>query len=387
MQLRRIGISCAAALAAAGLTACNGGATSTPPGGTVSTQVVQNGAIAIPGVPPATGTFSFDISYVDPVANQYYLADRTTDGVDVVNTSNFQYVLTAGAKSFTGLGIGNPPAANTGGPNGIVPIGNSLVMAGDGNNTLKVVNVATGALVATVPAVNPYTGPPLPATCGGTGKPTTGAANLRVDEMAYDPTDQVVLTINDASCPPFGTFFNALPPYNILGSVAFTTANAGAEQPTWDPGQKKFIVALPATIANPGGEVDLLDPKTFAISSVYGETNCNANGTALGQNETLFLGCSAVTGPLLTVNATNGAILNSIPNMGGADEVFYSPGANRFYSGSSNNAGGPLLVIVDGSGNLIQSIPTSAGAHSVAADATGRAYVPQRATGVTTYFH
>ena len=376
---------------AGALAACNNGATSTPPGGSSpsSNTYVANGTIAVTGVPPTAGAFSFDISFVDPTAGQYYLADRTTSGVDVINTSTLQYVLTAGKGSFTGNGTPGPggaPATN-GGPNGIVPVGGGIVFAGDGNSTLKVVNVSTGALVATVPTINPYTGAPLPATCGGTGKPTTGTANQRVDEMAFDPTDNVVMVVNDASCPPFATFFNSNPPYNILGTLAFTTANAGAEQPTWDPSQKQFIMALPSTIANPGGEVDLVDPHSFKVTKQFAIANCAPAGTALGQNEMLFLGCGNATGGLETINATTGALVNTIPNTGGADEVWYNPTANRFYGASANNAGGPIVVVADGNGNLIQTFTTSAGAHSIAVDASDRVYVPQRALGVTTYGH
>jgi hypothetical protein len=374
----------AAAIAAGALGACS--SANNAPGGTSPgpNTYISNGLISLPGVPPTVGTFSFDIGFVDPVAGQYYLADRTNAGVDVINTTTLQYVSTAGAKLFTG-NVASPP--NTAGPNGVLSIGGGTLFAGDGNSTLKVLNATSGSLLATVPTVNPYHGPPLPATCGGAGTPTTGLGNARVDEMAYDPTDNIVLAINDAACPPFGTFFNANPPYNIIGTVAFTTANAGVEQPTWDPTQKKFIVAVPSTLANAGGEIDLIDPKSFAITNVFPVTGCNPNGDALGQNETLFLGCNNVTGPLLTINAATGAVLNSIPNTGGADEASYSSASNRFFAASSNNAGGPILVIADGNGNLIQTIATSAGAHSVAVDSHDRAYVPQRALGVTTFGH
>ena len=90
--------------------------------------------------------------------------------------------------------------------------------------------------------MNPYTGPALPATCGGTGTPTTGAGNQRLDEMAYDPADGVVLAINDAACPPFGTFYSTTRRMQRSAAIAFTTANGGAEQPTWDPAQKLFIM-------------------------------------------------------------------------------------------------------------------------------------------------
>jgi hypothetical protein len=375
-----------ALLFAGALTACSD--TSTSPGSGNANLYRMSATVAIPGVPPPAPTvYSFDISWVDAIAGQYYLADRTTNGVDVVNTANKTYILTAGKGAFTGVSIGG--AANTGGPNGVFAIGGTI-FAGDGNSTMKVLSASTGAVLATVPLNNPYTGPPLLALagtqCNAAGTPTTGAGNLRGDELAYDPNEQQVLIIDDAACPAFGTFVSTNPPYNVLGSVAFTTANAGAEQPTWDPAQRKFLVAIPSTLANPGGEVDVIDPKTFAITATFPETNCNGNGTALGPGEALFIGCT--NGGLTVMNATNGAVLGTIAGINGCDEVWFNPVANRFYAACSNNKT-PLVAVVDAlSYGLITTIGTSAGAHSVAVDpSSDTVYIPQRTPGVTTFGH
>jgi DNA-binding beta-propeller fold protein YncE len=147
-------------------------------------------------------------------------------------------------------------------------------------------------------------------------------------------------------------------------------------------------MALPSTIANPNGEIDLIDPHTHAVVKVFAEAGaCNANGTALGQNETLFLGCSS-TGEILTINAVTGATVNTISGFGGCDEVWYNPTANRFYAACSNNTSGPVLVVADGTGKLITSFPTSTGAHSVAVDpATDHIFVPTQKLGLQVYSH
>jgi hypothetical protein len=348
------------------------------------TTYAAGGQIAIPGIPPASGIFSFDIGFVDPVARVYLLADRNNKGVDVVDLTSLTFQRVAGGGTFTGLGIGTPAAANTGGPNGVASVGGGILFAGDGDSTTKVINFLTGATLANIPMVNPVTTPQLQLAgtqCNATGTPTTGAANLRADELAYDPRDNVVLIINDASCPAFGTFISSVAPYNVLGSVAFTTATAGAEQPTWDPTQGKFLMALPATIANPGGEIDVIDPKTFAITNKFSEPgSCKANGTALGPNETLFLGCSSIA-PLVLMNAATGATIATVPNTGGCDEVWFNPIANRFYAACSNFTT-PAIFVVGLTGNLIATIPTAIGgaAHSVAVDpAVDRIFYPQRA--------
>ena len=384
--------SCAFALALAG---CSSSSSSPPaPTSTANAVYPTFATITVPNVSATSATFSFDIGWVDPVAKQYYLADRTNNGVSVFNTTTQTYVSTAGQGAFTGLGIGSPPAANTGGPNGVLSIGGGILFAGDGNSTTKVLNATTGAVLANIPMVNPVVTaqPQLAGTqCNKTGTPTVGAGNLRADELAYDPVDNEVLMINDASCPAFGTFISTIAPYPVLGTVVFPTATAGAEQPTWDPGQSKFLMALPATIANPGGELDLIDPKTFAITAKFGEPNgCQANGTALGPSEQVFLGCSNVTGPLVIMNATNGATVATFGGIGGCDEVWYNPTAKRFYGACSNNTFGPLVAVIDATTNkMVTTLPATTGAHSVAVDpAVDRIYVPQRATpnfGITTF--
>lgn len=384
----------AVAAAAIGLAACGGsGVNTTPVSATVPTTYQLDTAVTFTNWPPAASanpnTSSFDISAIDPTMQQYYVADRNNAGVSVISTTTLQYLRTAGAGSFQGYKPNGPSGpSNSAGPNGLVPIGNGIVFAGDGDSTLKVVNANTGALLQTVPAVNPYTGPPLPQTCGGSGTPTTGAANQRLDEMAYDPADGVVLAIDDAACPPFGTFFSTTPPYNAVGSIAYTTANGGAEQPTWDPSQQLFIQPLPTTIANPNGEVDLVDPHSHTVKQIFGlPSSCQPNGTALGRNETLFLGCSS-TSEILTINASTGSVINTIPGKGGCDEVYYNPVADRFYAACSNNASGPIVVVADGNGNLITTITTSSGAHSVAVDPnTDHVFVPTKSSGVDVFGH
>ena len=386
----RIALQVIALAGAASLVAgCSGGNSNgfTQPVPVKTSTWTLGHTIAIPNFPATGGTASFDISFIDPTANQYYLADRSNSGVSVVSTTSFAYVLTAGKGTMSGVKA-TPP--NTSGPNGVLPIGGGLVFAGDGNSTLKVVNVNTGALVATVPTVNPYTGPALPATCGGTGTPTTGAGNARLDEMALDSADGVVMAVNDAACPPFATFFSTTAPYAALGTLAFTTASGGAEQPTWDPTQKKFLVAIPQSLANPGGEVDVVDPKTFTIDKVFPLVNCQPNGTALGQGERLFLGCGFATNPqqIITIDATNGSQVNAIAGLGGCDEVWYNPTANRFYGACSNNVNGPVVVVANGDGSYLTSFGTSTGAHSIAVDpATENIYIPTQKLGLQVYTH
>jgi hypothetical protein len=349
----------------------------------------------IQGAPPAGKAFSFDIGFVDENAHQYYLADKATNGVDVVNTQLDTYLGTAGAGTFQAAGttVAGFSRSPNGGPNGVVSIGNGLVAAGDGNSTLKIVSATSigPTDVASIAVPNPYTGPNLPPNiCQGTvgattGVPTVGAGNFRVDEMAYDPVDNLIIAVSDNACPVFVTLFNGSAPYAIVHQWALTTANGGGEQSLYDPAQGKFFTAIPSTTTNPNGAVDMFDPKTFATAEHGLSANCVPNGFALGKNEQAMLGCSA--GSMLLISMTTFATVNQF-NGPAPDEVWYSPASNRYYGADS---GGGTLAVLDANGNLVSSTPTSSGAHSVAVEGSDdHVYVPQNAgahQGLTVYDH
>jgi hypothetical protein len=378
---------------AIGLAACGGGSS------------VNTTPLPTPTPFPTTYSFttninppnstSFDISFVDETEHLYFLSDRATNGIDVVNTLTSTFVGTAGAGSFQGLGTAVPGFSRNpnAGPNGNVSLGNGLVAAGDGNSTLKIVQVSppSAAVVATINVPNPYTGPNLPPNiCQGTtgattGQPTVGAGNFRVDEMAYDPTDNVIAAMSDNACPAFITFFQGTAPYSILGAVALTTANAGAEQTVWDPKEGLFVSNIPSTTTNPQGELDRFSPKTFSLVSVTPMPEpCGGSGLALGQNEIADSACGGNTlgtggvlggsGHMMTINIVTGALLNDVIGPS-PDEVWYSPASNRFYGADT---GGATLAVLDGNGNLLARVPTASGSHSVAVEGqTDHVFVPE----------
>lgn len=358
---------------AVGFAACNNGpsASSAPPFPAPGSFPATYGFFALISPPKSA---SFDIGFVDEGAHIYLLADRSTGGIDVVNSLTNAFLGTSGS-GMGGLGTTVPGFARSpnAGPNGVVSLGNGLAAAGAGDSTLKIVNFAspTATNVASITVPNPYTGPNLPPNiCQGTvgattGAPTVGAGNFRVDEMAYDPVDNVIEAVSDNACPVFVTFFQGSAPYNILGQVALTTANGGGEQPAYDAKQGLFLTAIPSTVANPNGEIDVFSPKTFTLKTVFPITvaGCGPAGLAIGQNEIATTGCGG--GSMLAFNAVTGAMINNA--VGPApDEVWYSPNSNRFFGADSTNA---IVGVTDGTtGNLIFRIPTLSGSHSVAVE-------------------
>jgi hypothetical protein len=359
-----------------------------PPNGQYS--LLQN--VNLPNYPTTSGPpASFDISFVDPRAGQYYLADRTNAAVDVVDTKTLSLV--GMAKGFKGAVLLNPTTVNNNvaGPNGVVPIGGGLLAAGDGDSTLKIVNIASLSIVATqLSAKNPFTGTLDPKVAAGCVDPAGGVTSnqFRLDELAFDPADSLVLAINDADCPPYGTFFSSKAPYNVVGAISFGTSFNGLEQPVWDPGQHVFLQANPQTLANPNGEIDVIDPHSFAITKVYPiAVNCQPHGLALGPSERIVVGCSVPNSQILVLDATNGNTVGSVVGYGGSDECWYDNGSNRYYCALSNQTPNPLLIAIDaGTNQLIATVQTSTQAHSVAADsATNHVFVPQRTVGISVF--
>src|SRR5262249_24979896 len=143
--------------------------------------------------------------------------------------------LTGGFRGFTPC---SPPAGanDCAGPNGVATAGHCLFVT-DAPSRVVSFDTPTFTLVSSV-----KTDPTDPT---------------RADELAVDPKDALVLAINNASSPPFGTFitFNPTtctltPPDPATDRVIFDLAHGvnatnGAEQPIWDPGTKKFYLSIP----------------------------------------------------------------------------------------------------------------------------------------------
>jgi DNA-binding beta-propeller fold protein YncE len=298
----------------------------------------------------------FDITWVDSANQKLYLSDRgTTKGggkIDVIDTSTNQYLYsipqTKGEIGFAGS-TGN---RLTGGPNGVVAIPQlSEVWAGDGDSTVKVVDLAAKAIVATIP---------------------TGGKS-RADELAYDPLDRIVMVANDADTPPFLTFIST-DSLAVLGHLSYGTDQVGLEQPVWDPQTKRFLISVPASEGR-FGRVDEINPVTMQISNQY-TVECDPAGLALGPLQRVMTSCG------YAINGRNGNILANVnanifdTNTIGGDEIWFNPGDNRYYFGGAN------VGVVDAETNqplgfLATGVPT----HSLAADSsTNHIYVP--ATGI-----
>jgi hypothetical protein len=375
------------------------------PGAPTNTQTKCLTAVPIPGA----ALKGFDISWTDPERAEYYLADRSNKGVDVIDTRSNTFKGRVGAGQFVGVKASN----SVSGPDGVVNHGRWLY-AGDGDSTLKVFDLNGPATVPAQP----------PISTGGT---------TRVDEMAITTDGFVLLTANNAEDPPFGTLFAAngdgtasnvtiIMRLGVANSIIPAGAGLSIEQPAWDPKTKRFYVSIPTIANNPmgcdltgvhapscSGGMLVIDPANLpppvllkgVVTAVYGPfdpaTNtgvvslneCGPNGSTVGSNDNLLLGCTpgnqATNTSTLVINAKTKHFAN-IGGITGSDEVFFNAGDKRYYTASSADPTGAVMGVINAETNLlIETIPQSSGSHSIAADSKrNRIYVPQSASDTTT---
>jgi hypothetical protein len=355
---------CTAAAAAA---QCQG------PGAPTTTQTKCSTAIAIPGNPIR----SFDISWVNPDRAEYYFGDRSNAGVDIIDTRHNKFKKTIGG--FVGIKLNAAGTAvdnNHSGPDGVVSHGRWLY-AGDGDSTLKVIDLDTGTIVATL-------------STGGT---------TRVDEMALTTDGELLLVANNAEDPPFATLFtaNGDDDSNSVTFVTKITADPSVipngfglsiEQPAWDESTQRFIVSAPTIADHPagcnygqnagpvtcGGAILVIDPTNLLnpIEKVVPLIHCGPNGATIGPHGNVMVGCTPGNQPsddeTTIINAKTFNYVD-VGNLTGSDEVWYDAGSGRYYTGSNRMIGGAVLGVVDGETNfLIETIPQSSASHLVAAD-------------------
>ena len=389
-------------LAAPGLAIAGGGGGGG--GGPSADEVfVLKNTVAIPGTP----LVSFDISWVDPSLDAYFLADRTHTAIDVINTKSKtvidQFNPAPGFRGFTGNN-------DLSGPNGVLTLdndGTTEVWAGDGPTA----------------ACNTNAGVVTPSQCGGTNGSTVKVINFktgdlianiptgglwRADEMCYDPKDHLVQVANDAEADtspnhPFVSFIST-ETYTVVGKISVPVATNGIEQCQWNPINGLIYLNIPEVNGNGSdstdGNVYVIDPKQMKVVQKFDipVTQCaGPQGMAIGPDKQILLGCNAVSQPpgagqnAAVIDAFRGTITALLTGLGGADEVWFNPGDGHYFLADGSYLPNEQLGVVDSRSDTPDQtlfIGTANGttrrAHSVAADSNqNEAYVPIPATSGT----
>lgn len=345
-------------------------------GGTIVTAAAMASALLVPPAGSAradeklvlvdkidvggSGLGTFDISFVDPLTGLYVLADRTNASVDFFDARDATFLTRVGG--FQGA----KATTSVSGPDGVVFVGHKEVWAGDGDSTMKVIDIASKTVTHTI---------------------STGG-KFRVDEMAYDPTDHIVAAANNADTPAFVTLFNT-DTYEVIGRITFDGSNGtpdatnGIEQPQYSPKTGLFYISVPQVGPDPAqGGVSVIDPVSMKVTNTYFVQQCSPAGLTIGPNDEALIGCGATFGTSpnevtqsLVINLTSGVVAATIPEFGGSDEVWYDRGTWHYYLAARNNKdntgkANPVLGVVDAKTNVPDAgTPISTTAHSVAADA------------------
>jgi hypothetical protein len=359
--------------------------------------------VGIPG-----GFTSADIVFVDPAAGVLAMADRSNKSVDIIDLNIPDETLARQIiPSNTGCSFA-PHCAFQGrvnadneisGPNGVITVNqHSELWVTDAPETTAGGTVVT--FPSTIKVLDIRTGKVLDVINNG--------GNHRADEIAVDPRDHVFIAANPADTPsPFVTLIStdadSAGHHAIIKKIFFNGHDSGApkvdpacglEQATWDPDSGLFFMAVPSfgppdtsgncTVA---GGVVVINPKGDAddmrVIHQFTVPNCQPNGSALGPDNELFLGCANQT-PMVILNIRTGHQTLVAGLQGGCDEVWFNPGDNHFL-GSCDPDGTPatqVLGIIDADPIAFDSnVPTQptadgGGSHALSADSlTNRVFV------------
>jgi hypothetical protein len=315
---------------------------------------------------PDGGLGSFDISFVDPFAGVYILADRSNAAVDVVDIHNDLTI----ARQLTGCGLAPCPIASPNrfvghgpsghaGPNGVITANDQKeVWAGDGNSTLKVLDLKTGLLLHNIPLLDPT---------------TKKIGTARADELCEDPRNHLVLIANDEPKDIFISFVSTSS-YSVVDAIKLdgndTTHNAhgikatnGIEQCQWNPRNGKFYINIPE-VNGPGddsvpGAVLVIDPVSRQVTQTFPIPVADCAGPAgmgIGPDPQIMLGCSV--GSTIIDEGSGGKIASFTFR---SDELWYNFGDNQYF------LAGDVLGVVDAASATADAGATTS-THSVAAE-------------------
>lgn len=316
---------------------------------------------------------SFDISWVDNERNIYYLADRSNNAIDVVDANDGHFIKYLGQGDFSGL-VSGPP--NRRGPDGVLTDTDHNVWVGDGlkgglgTSSLKEYNPRTGVQLANI-------------STGGAG---------RSDELAYGNVGggRILIANPDEPTSAFATLINT-ETKSVIGKVVYDEAahsglpapghgfntnfggtQHGLEQPAFAHG--KFYLNVPATVQNPGGEIDVFDPNVAQITAIFPLTTCAGTGLVALPRGDLAAEC----GDSLRIVSASGTVENSFSDLGGADEIWFNSGDGHVYVPVPGTNGGLGVLDVRHERSLgVTPIDGAQGLHSIAAAAhSGRIFVP-----------
>lgn len=289
--------------------------------------------VAIPPIQGKTG--SFDIMEVDQAAHLLYVADRTTQGIDVfdISTPAARYIETVSAGTGTN---GVSVAKNVG--KVFATTNDSRVIVIDANASSPTYRKIIASL-------------------------STGGKK-RTDELDYDPRDRKIYAANSDD--------GIVVAIDAVGNrivKRWDNVGEGLEQPRYNAGNGMMYMT-----SSDQNAVFQFDPvrdvlvKKFDVGAA-----CNPNGLGINpKTNQALLGCSNRKTPMTALwDLTAGKVIQTFTQVGAGDMVVYSPKADLFFFAASNYPPGPVIGVFTASNvHWVANIPSVTGAHAVAFDET-----------------
>jgi len=159
----------------------------------------QIATIALPDTPIT----QLGVMTIDQTTGLGYLAEKDNKAVVVFDTKTDKYV-----SRIAGF-IGQTKSGNASGPNGVLVVdGGAQLWVSDGDSTIKIVDLKTGKIAATL------------ATGG----------KVRANAMALDPKDGIVIAANSDDDPPFLNLISTAPDQKILAKIPVAESGENLER-------------------------------------------------------------------------------------------------------------------------------------------------------------
>jgi len=375
-------------------------------------------AITVPGNP----LVSVAKGWTDEENRVYLVDDQSNKGVDIIDTRSYTYA--GRVNGFVGVatyGAGTA-TANGQGPNSLVPTEGRRWWVSDGNSTVQVVDLGSQSIIKSISTA-------IPACDGGTA--TTHYCG-RVNEMTYDPDDEIILvenpnpldltycttagntcattaavsypTTKPKAIPPYATFIAAEPPYTILGTLSFPDAKGTTEAPVWDHRTHRFLLPVPtcsgaagATACGTNGATEyiaVINPHSLSVEKTFTIPDCASLMPAVSPAPTGMMNDLSIDerdqhvimevcgrGELV-FDARTGAVVNVVTEISSTDESWFNPGDGRFYvvagapgGQTPGGANTTSLGVIDGrTGKWLQNVLDVGGKIPAASPESNRAF-------------
>lgn len=316
----------------------------------------QVASIQIPGAP----INNYGVLAINQATGLGYLADKDNKAVVVFDTKADKYIA-----RITGF-VGMTRSGNASGPNGLAVVrGGAELWVSDGDSTIKVVDLKTNAITATI------------ATGG----------KLRANAMAATPDGRVVIVANSNDEVPFFSLMSTDPGHRVLAKLPVPQSAENLERSAWHAPSGTFYTAIPVFSADKSkGLLAQTDPKSGTIIKLHELERCHPHSLAIVSDMTIFLGCSTAHGPnrkpggdMAVFDIASGKIESYGAGWGGNGGSTVNLARAQYYHATTNGA---LVVVNTKTRQLVQKVPTWSGSRSLGVNlATSKVYVATTAKG------